>query len=71
MGRRLSESLEQGLVMAPPRARMTNDRSTGVAGEVKLAGIGTGRRLLENKPLFFGQSCARCNNSGSHGVMLK
>ena len=30
MGRRLSESLEQGLVMAPPRARMTNDRSTGV-----------------------------------------
>ena len=51
MGRRLSESLEQGLVMAPPRARMTNDRSTGVAGKVKLAGIGTGRRLLENKPL--------------------
>ena len=37
--------------MAPPRARMTNDRSTGVAGKVKLAGIGTGRRLLENKPL--------------------
>ena len=36
--------------MAPPRARMTNDRSTGVAGKVKLAGIGTGRRLLENKP---------------------
>ena len=31
MGRRLSESLEQGLVMAPPRARMTNDRSTGIA----------------------------------------
>ena len=51
VGRRLSESLEQGLVMAPPRARMTNDRSTGVAGKVKLAGIGTGRRLLENKPL--------------------
>ena len=50
VGRRLSESLEQGLVMAPPRARMTNDRSTGVAEKVKLAGIGTGRRLLENKP---------------------
>ena len=50
VGRRLSESLEQGLVMAPPRARMTNDRSTGVAVKVKLAGIGTGRRLLENKP---------------------
>ena len=49
--RRLSESLEQGLVMAPPRARMTNDRSTGVAVKVKLAGIGTGRRKLENKPL--------------------
>ena len=49
--RRLSESLEQGLVMAPPRARMTNDRSTGVAGKVKLAGIGTGRRLLENNLL--------------------
>ena len=27
--------------MAPPRARMTNDRSTGVAGKVKVAGIGT------------------------------
>ena len=26
VGRRLSGSLEQGLVMAPPRARMTNDR---------------------------------------------
>ena len=37
--------------MAPPRARMTNDRSTGVAVKVKLAGISTGRRLLENKPL--------------------
>ena len=37
--------------MAPPRARMTNDRSTGVAVKVKLAGIGTGRRLLGNKPL--------------------
>ena len=32
--------------MAPPRARMTNDRSTGVAINVKLAGIGTSRRLL-------------------------
>ena len=42
VGRRLSGSLEQGLVMAPPRARMTNDRSTGVAVGVKLAGIGTG-----------------------------
>ena len=31
----------QGLVMAPPRARMTDDRSTGVAVKVKLAGIGT------------------------------
>ena len=31
--------------MAPPRARMTNDRSTGVAVKVKLAGVGTGRRL--------------------------
>ena len=37
--------------MAPPRARMTNDRSTGIAVKVKLAGIGTGRRLLGNKPL--------------------
>ena len=51
VGRRLSESLEQGLVMAPPRARMTNDRSTGVAVNVKLAGIGTGRRLLKYRPL--------------------
>ena len=51
VGRRLSGSLEQGLVMAPPRARMTNDRSTGVATNFKLAGIGTGRRLLGNKPL--------------------
>ena len=33
-GRGLPESLEQGLVMAPPRARMTNDRSTGVGGSV-------------------------------------
>ena len=39
----VSVSLEQGLVMAPPRARMTNDRPTGVAVKVKLAGIGTGR----------------------------
>ena len=37
--------------MAPPRARMTNDRSTGLAVKVKLAGIGTSRRLLGNKPL--------------------
>ena len=37
--------------MAPPRARMTNDRSTGVAVRVKLAGIGTCRRLSGNKPL--------------------
>ena len=51
VGRRLSESLEQGLVMAPPRARMTNDRSTGVAINVKLAGIGTSRRLLRYRPL--------------------
>ena len=51
VGRRLSGSLEQRLVMAPPRARMTNDRSTGVALKVKLAGMGTGRRLLGNKPL--------------------
>ena len=51
VGRRLSESLEQGLVMAPPRARMTNDRSTGVAINVKLAGIGTRRRLLRYRPL--------------------
>ena len=36
--------------MAPPRARMTNDRSTGVAVKVKLAGMGY-RRLLGNKPL--------------------
>ena len=50
VGRRLSESLEQGLVMAPPRARMTNDRSTGVAINVKLAGIGTSRRLLRYRP---------------------
>ena len=50
-GRRLSESLEQGLVMAPPRARMTNDRSTGVAINGKLAGIGTSRRLLRYRPL--------------------
>ena len=42
VGRRLSGSLEQGLVMAPPRACMTNDRSTGIAVKVKLAGIGTG-----------------------------
>ena len=33
--------VREGLVMAPPRARMTNDRSTGVAVKVKLAGIGT------------------------------
>jgi len=45
VGRRLSGSLEQGLVMAPPRARMTNDRSTGVAVRVKLAGIGTGKTV--------------------------
>ena len=51
VGRRLSESLGQGLVMAPPRARMTNDRSTGVAINVKLAGIGTSRRLLRYRPL--------------------
>ena len=51
VGRRLSGSLKQRLVMAPPRARMTNDRSTGVAVKVKLAGIGTGRRLLGYKPL--------------------
>ena len=50
VGRRLSESLEQGLVMAPPRARMTNDRSTGVAINVKLAGVGTSRRLLRYRP---------------------
>ena len=31
--------------MAPPRARMTNDRSTGVAVRVKLAGIGTGKTV--------------------------
>ena len=31
--------------MAPPRARMTNDRSTGVAVRVKLAGIGTGQTV--------------------------
>ena len=45
VGRRLSGSLEQGLVMAPPRARMTNDRSTGVAVRFKLAGIGTGKTV--------------------------
>ena len=37
--------------MALPRARMTNDRSTGVAINVKLAGIGTSRRLLRDRPL--------------------
>ena len=37
--------------MAPPRGRMTNDGSTGVAVNVKLAGIGTGRRLLRYRPL--------------------
>ena len=37
--------------MAPPRARMTNDRSTGVAVNVKLAGIDTDRRLLKYRPL--------------------
>ena len=37
--------------MALPRARMTNDRSTGVAINVKLAGIGTCRRLLRDRPL--------------------
>ena len=36
--------------MAPPRARMTNDRSTGVAVRVKLAGIGIGK-TVGNKPL--------------------
>ena len=51
VGRRLSGSSEQGPAMAPPRARITNDRSSGVAVKVKLAGIGTGRRLLGNKPL--------------------
>ena len=38
-------------MMAPPRARMTKDRSSSVAVKVKLAGIDTGGRLLENKPL--------------------
>ena len=59
MGRRLSESLEQGLVM-PPRARMTNDRSTGVAARVNLTVIGTVRRLLGNKTLdaAYYASCA-------------
>ena len=36
--------------MAPPRARMTNDRSTGVAINVKLAGIGTSGTLLRYRP---------------------
>ena len=36
--------------MAPPRARMTNDRSTGVAINVKLAGNGTSRRLFRYRP---------------------
>ena len=40
VGRRLSVSLEQGLVMAPPRARMTNDRSTGDAVKVLAGGTG-------------------------------
>ena len=35
--------------MAPQRARMTHDLSIGVAVKVKLAGIGTCRRLLGNK----------------------
>ena len=35
--------------MAPPRARMTNDRSTGVAVRVKLA-VSAQVRLLGNKP---------------------
>ena len=60
MGRRLSESLEQGLVMAPPRARMTNDRSTGVAINVKLAGIGTSRRLLRYRPQAAARLCRLC-----------
>ena len=37
--------------MAPPRARMTKDGSSGVAIKIKLAGIGTGGRLSGNKPL--------------------
>ena len=61
MGRRLSESLEQGLVMAPPRARMTNDRSTGVAARVNLTVIGTVRRLLGNKTLRRGMLCRLCS----------
>ena len=60
VGRRFSESLEQGLVMAPPRARMTNDRSTGVAARVNLTGIGMGRRLVENKTLRRGILCRKC-----------
>ena len=60
VGRRLPESLEQGLVMAPPRARMTNDRSTGVAARVNLTIVGTGRRLLETNPpdAAYNASCA-------------
>ena len=27
-------------------------------------------KWLSPAPFFFGQCCARCNNSGSHGVML-
>ena len=46
--------------MAPPRARMTNDRSTGVAINVKLAGIGTGRRLVEIQTSSRGILCRLC-----------
>ena len=54
MGRRLSESLEQGLVMARPRARMTNDQSTGIVAMVfvwnKFNYDWHGWKTVKNKP---------------------
>ena len=43
------------------------ERYSSKVGNLNGEGEGAGRKVF----FFFGQRCARCNNSGSHGVMLK
>ena len=47
--------------------RMARREKEGIA----LRGVAWRASRVKEEVFFFGQSCARCNNSGSHGVMLK
>ena len=63
------------IVVATVAVEEKNNGSRTILGEswnnTQPLSLFAGKNFVARGPgIFFGQCCARCNNSGSHGVML-